>query len=427
MVEISLTGRNQKIQLLVPALILTTFGLVMIYSTGGSKYLVRQVLFLPVAACGFLLGYFLPRRLIYGLSYLAYAAGVALLVAVLFLGHGPARRWFDLGPVNFQPSELAKLGCVVALAHFMSDHRRVSLRLRDLWLPTLLCLLPMGLVLIEPDLGTSIVFLVILAATLYWSGLDNLQLFLFFSPLLAAVASLTLVSWSLLLGVLVIFLFWSGQNRAAVLRSQGLGILRSGDAVAGAARQADSRRRSVYVAIAICLLIGLLTPALVNRLHDYQKARITSFLMPWLDPKGIGWNGIQSQIAVGSGRIFGKGLFAGTQKGLEFLPNRHTDFIFSCIAEETGLVGGLVVIGLFALLVFRMLRVATEAKDPFSSVLAAGLTANFAYSVIVNIAMVLGLAPITGIALPFLTYGGSPLVLNSISLGLILNVSHRPA
>jgi rod shape determining protein RodA len=174
------------------------------------------------------------------------------------------------------------------------------------------------------------------------------------------------------------------------------------------------------------IMVGLLAPVVTSHMHDYQKARVTTFLMPWLDPKGMGWNVIQSLIAVGSGRLFGKGLLAGTQKRLSFLPNRHTDFIFSCVGEELGFIGAILVLVLLAYLCYRFLLVAFRSRDNFGTMMAFGLVTIFAYHALVNTGMVLGLAPITGIALPFLTYGGSPLLLNFAIVGLMLNVEFRP-
>jgi rod shape determining protein RodA len=380
----------------VPVLLLTVLGLVMIYSTGGRFYFTRQLIFLPVAVLALFLCYRVPRRLLYAFAYPLFAFSILLLVVVLLVGHGPARRWFDFGPVNFQPSELAKIACVLALARYVSEQRQLEFRIPDLALPVLFTALPFLLVLIEPDLGSSMVFIPILAAVLFWHGMRPFHMFLLLAPLLSVVASFHIISW-------VIFFVLLG----------GVLLLRGGT-------------REVVYGFASNVLVGLLTPSLINRLHDYQRARVTTFLMPWLDPKGMGWNVIQSLIAVGSGRLLGKGLLAGTQKHLNFLPNRHTDFIFSCIAEELGLVGALLVLALFCWLCYRFLLVAFEARDRFAGLVAFGLTAVFAYHVLVNSGMVLGLAPITGIALPFLTYGGSPLLLNYAIVGLILNIRYKP-
>jgi rod shape determining protein RodA len=382
--------------IVIPTLALAVFGLVMIYSTGGRGYFIRQLIWFPIAIIVMFVCYRTPRRIIYALAYPMFAASILLLLAVLVLGHGPAHRWFSLGPMNFQPSELAKLAGVIALARYISDIKPIEFRIKDLLVPMLLTLIPFLLVLIEPDLGSSMVFLPILAVMLYWNGMRPFYLFLLFAPLLSLIASFHIVSWIVYFVLLTVLLLWRGRMWERIY------------------------------GFVVNVLVGLLTPAVLNHMHDYQKARMTTFLMPWLDPKGMGWNVVQSLIAVGSGRWVGKGLLAGTQKRLNFLPNRHTDFIFSCVGEEFGFIGSLLVIAAFCYLVYRFMLTAYKTKDYFGGMMVMGLTAIFAYHAIVNSAMILGLAPITGIALPFLTYGGSPLLMNFAIVGLILNVRYRP-
>jgi rod shape determining protein RodA len=386
---------NWDWHIIAPVALLTLFGLVMIYSTGGKTYLLRELIWLPIAVTALIVCYRIPRRLLYTFSYPMLAFAILLLIAVLFLGHGPARRWFDLGPVNFQPSELAKIACVLALAHYLSEKKRLAFSAKELLAPILVAAVPFLLVLVEPDLGSSVVFVVILGAMLYWHGLSLFHIFLLFSPALSLLCSLHLVSWIIYFILMGGLLIWRGKTWEAVY------------------------------GFTVNIMVGLLTPVVTNHMHDYQKARVTTFLMPWLDPKGMGWNVIQSLIAVGSGRLFGKGLLAGTQKRLSFLPNRHTDFIFSCVGEELGFIGSIFVLVLLAYLCYRFLLVASRSRDNFGTMMAFGLVTIFAYHALVNTGMVLGLAPITGIALPFLTYGGSPLLLNFAIVGLMLNVEFK--
>ena len=387
---------NWDWHIIAPVALLTLFGLMMIYSTGGKTYLLRELIWLPIAVAALTVCYRIPRRLLYTFSYPLLAFAILLLIAVLFLGHGPARRWFDLGPANFQPSELAKIACVLALAHYLSEKKRLAFSAKELLVPILVAAVPFLLVLVEPDLGSSVVFVVILGAMLYWHGLSLFHIFLLFSPVLSLLCSLHLVSWIIYFILMGGLLIWRGKTWEAVY------------------------------GFTVNIMVGLLTPVVTNHMHDYQKARVTTFLMPWLDPKGMGWNVIQSLIAVGSGRLFGKGLLAGTQKRLSFLPNRHTDFIFSCVGEELGFIGSIFVLVLLAYLCYRFLLVAFRSRDNFGTMMAFGLVTIFAYHALVNTGMVLGLAPITGIALPFLTYGGSPLLLNFAIVGLMLNVEFKP-
>ena len=180
--------------------------------------------------------------------------------------------------------------------------------------------------------------------------------------------------------------------------------------------------------VALLLLNGAVAyamPHLWNHLHDYQKRRIETFLNPGNDPYGSGYQIIQSRIAIGSGGVLGKGWLKGTQKGLSFLPMRHTDFIYSVVGEELGLLGSLTVVVLYVVLLLRGYRLAMVAKSGFASLLAVGLTTSFFYLIMVNILMTVGLAPVTGIPLPLLSYGGTALLVNGIQLGLLQNVALR--
>ncbi|MEO0081505.1 MAG: FtsW/RodA/SpoVE family cell cycle protein [candidate division WOR-3 bacterium] len=385
------------LRIVLPTILLTAFGMLAIYSTGGIHYLVRQLLFLPVAVAGFLGAYFIPRRYLLGLAEAAYALGLALLALVLFFGTGSgSNRWFMIGPVALQPSEYAKLAAVLMLAKHLSAQRETQFTFRSLLLPVLICLAPALLVLAEPDLSTAILLSLVLAAMLYWNGLSARHILLLYTPLLSFAAGFSLYIWIPLFILLAIVML----RRTSLFRS--------------------------LIALATSVFFGLLSPLSLRLLREYQVDRIRSFLAPWLDPHGVGWNAIQSRIAIGSGRFLGKGFLRGSQNRLGFLPNRHTDFVFSCIGEEFGFLGSVILLSLFGLLVYRFLLVASSTRDRFDSLLCIGCATVFAGQVFVNIGMLLGLLPITGIALPFTSYGGSSLLLSYIMVGLVLNVRAKP-
>ncbi|MEO0084823.1 MAG: rod shape-determining protein RodA [candidate division WOR-3 bacterium] len=389
--------KNESLPVILVVTLLTIIGLLAIYSAGNLRFTIRQLCWLPFAVMAFLFAYRLPQRLLFYLAYPLFFFGIFLLILVLIFGSGVgAKRWFNFGLVSFQPSEFIKLTTVLALARFLSMRRKFTFRFADLILPILFTLVPALLILAEPDLGSALVFLPILAVMLYWKGLNLFQIFLLFSPLLSFVFGYNLYTWIGYFVLLVIILFWQGN----VLQS--------------------------LVALGVNSLSGLLEPLVWSCLKDYQRARITNFLAPWVDPKGIGWNLIQSQIAIGSGRLWGKGYLSGTQKRLEFLPNRHTDFIFSVIGEEFGFIGCLLVLLLFFFLLYRLALIARYTRDEFASLAIIGFTTIIAYQVIVNIGMLLGLMPITGIALPFLSYGGTSLLFNFTMIGLALNLQKSP-
>jgi rod shape determining protein RodA len=383
--------------LIAATMLLASFGLLAIYSAGGSHYFFRQLSFFPAALGTAAAAALIPRRILYGLAEPIYGLAVLMLVAVLLAGTGPgSHRWFVLGPVYVQPSEFAKLATVLLLAKHLSIKRSVGFNFRDLTTPIAVAMVPALLVLVEPDLSTSLIFAALLSAMLYWQGMRPLHILLLFSPALSFAAGFSLYTWIPFFIVLAIIL-----------------IVRSGLSKA-------------LIGLAVSAAFGLLSPVVLSSLKGYQRARILSFFAPWFDPHGISWNAIQSQIAIGSGRLIGKGFLQGSQKRLGFLPNRHTDFVFSSLGEEFGLLGCLVLLGLFYWLLRRMLLAARQSGDSTGSLLCVGFTAIIGYQMFVNIGMLLGLLPITGIALPFMSYGGSSLLLNFIMVGLVLNVISRP-
>ena len=383
--------------LIVATLLLACFGLLAIYSSGGSYYFFRQLVFVPVAIGAATAAVFIPRRILYGLAEPLYGLALLMLVAVRIAGTGPgSHRWFVLGPAYIQPSEFAKLITVLLLAKHLSIKRSIEFNFRDLAAPVLIAVVPSLLVLVEPDLSTALIFAALLAAMLYWQGMRPLHILLLFSPALSFAAGFSLYTWIPFFVVLgVVLLVRSGVTKA-------------------------------LIGLAVSAGFGLLSPVVLGSLKDYQRARIVSFVAPWFDPHGISWNAIQSQIAIGSGRLIGKGFLQGTQKRLGFLPNRHTDFVFSSLGEELGLVGCLILLGLFFWLLRRMLLAARQSRDSTGSLLCVGFAAIIGYQMFVNIGMLLGILPITGITLPFISYGGSSLLLNFLMVGLVLNVVSRP-
>ena len=384
------------ISLVVAALVLALVGLLTIFSAGGTYYLVRQLVFLPVAVGAAVVAYFVPRRVLYALAEPLYAMTLLALGAVLLVGTGPgSRRWFALGPLYIQPSEIAKLATVIIVAKYVSLKRTIELSFRDLAAPVLLALVPALLVVIEPDLSTSITFAAALTAMLYWQGMRPLHILLLFTPAISFVAGFSLYVW-------IPFFFL-----LAVVT-----LVRSG-------------LKKSLVALGVSAVFGLLSPFVLSMLKEYQRDRIRAFVAPWLDPHGVGWNAIQSQIAIGSGRLLGKGFLQGTQKRLGFLPNQHTDFAFSSAGEELGFVGCVLLLTAFGLLLYRFLHTARYTRDSFGAQLCVGFAAIIGYQTFVNIGMLVGLLPITGIPLPFLSYGGSSLLLNALMVGLVLNVAAR--
>jgi rod shape determining protein RodA len=339
-----------------------------------------------------------PYRVYDSLAYPVYAISLVLLALVLVAGTSAygARRWLDLGFFNIQPSELAKIATVLVLARRMDDPKLDLSRIRD-WVPPLvLTLVPFALIVREPDLGTSLVFPIILVAMYFWAGMPVPQLLLGLSPML-----------NVLLFVVTGTIAWFGGLLAGMLL-----LFRP-------------RLPALIAVLLINVGVAVGMPHLWSSLHDYQKRRIETFLNPGQDPHGSGYQIIQSRIAIGSGGVTGKGYLRGTQKALAFLPMRHTDFVYSVVGEELGLLGALFVMLLYSVLILRGYRVALQARNGFASLMVVGLVTALFYHIMVNVLMTIGWAPVTGLPLPLLSYGGTALVVNAVQIGLVLNVAMR--
>jgi rod shape determining protein RodA len=348
-------------------------------------------------------------------SYASYAFVVAmvLLAAVLVVGEVQfgARRWFDMGPVHLQPSEPAKLAFVLCLAAYLANKRH-DLR-RPLWLLGALGLmiLPFVLVLREPDLGTALSFPGIGAIMLVWAGLPWLTFALLASPFITVGLSL-----------FPLLAHTAGHSPPLLWRLLWIPLVAVGVMIL--------RKRGVawlFVVAFAVLQVGaaLETPRIWRVLESYQRERVVAFLNPECDPAGAGYQVIQSKIAIGSGNSTGQGFGRGSQKALAFLPRQHTDFIYSVVGEEFGFAGAAGVLLLFAVLILRGVTLAVQVRSSFASHVAIGATALIFYHVAVNIAMTVGLAPVTGLPLPFISFGGSFLVVAMATVGLLWSVAAR--
>lgn len=306
-----------------------------------------------------------------------------------------AQRWINILGFHVQPSEFAKVGIIITIAALL--HEKIKPTLLDLLKVFAVVSVPWGLILLEPNLGTSLVFAAITMGMLYWANVNPGWLILLISPLVSVIlSSLFPPLWimgSLLMGLVA----W---------------------------KCLPWRWLNTPLAVIINLGSGYLGNILWNLLHDYQKNRVTGFLNPEKDPLGTGYHLIQSRIAIGAGELKGRGLFQGTQTQLDFIPEQHTDFIFSAIGEELGFIGCICVLALFWFICFRLILIAQTAKDNFGSLMVIGVLSMLIFQVFVNIGMNIGLAPVTGIPLPLLSYGRSALLSNFIALGLVQSVAN---
>ncbi|NLP03307.1 MAG: rod shape-determining protein RodA [Fibrobacter sp.] len=353
----------------------------------------------------------IPGRLFYGFAYIFYAISVVMLVMALVMGVSAkgAERWIIIAGFKLQPSEFAKIGLLLALARYLSE-KTVSLeRITSFIIPGLLIGVPFLLVLKQPDLGTAGVFCAMSLPMFFWGGLTVLEVFYIISPLFSLVFS----------AIPLILSFGSDHGWGIV------GAIPWGFFFLTLCAILYFARPSMFIMIGVVassLFTATITTVVWNSfLKDYQKMRIISFINPQADPFGAGYQVIQSKVAVGSGHLFGKGFLKGTQSKLSYLPEQHTDFIFSVLGEQFGIVGCTIVILLFLLLIVRGLILTQSSRNRFFNLVMVGSVSIIGFHVFVNTAMTIGMMPVTGIPLSFLSYGGSFVLTMAIIVGLMLN------
>jgi rod shape determining protein RodA len=352
----------------------------------------------------------IPGRFFFGFGYGFYGLSLTLLVIAIVMGTEAkgAERWLSLGGLKLQPSEFAKIGLMLALARYLSDHSLSLDRIQSFIVPALMILVPFVMVLKQPDLGTAIVLCAMAVPMFFWAGLSIIEVFFLCSP----VISLALSAIPLIIG------FTSGKSLGfAGAIPWGLFFL-----VLFAVLYFARTQLFLLIGVVFANLVTATITTLVwGKLQGYQKMRIISFVDPQQDAFGAGYQIIQSKVAIGSGFIFGKGYLHGTQIRLSFLPEQHTDFIFSVLGEQFGLVGCTAILCLFFFLVARGIFITQSVRNRFYNLVVVGSISIIAMHVFINSAMTLGMMPVVGIPLPFLSYGGSFTLTLAILLGLILN------
>jgi len=398
--------RDFDVGIFAAALALVVIGIVLIYSathgleTGSpaAGLAKRQLVWAGLGLGALVAALLVSQDTIEALTPIFYVLMIVLLVGVLVIGVGKAgeRRWFDLGAMRFQPSELAKYAAIFALARYLARKKTKIERPVHLLAPLAIALVPTLLILVEPDLGTSVIFVLILVPMLYYAGASPFFLLLLAAPVVSMVAAFSWIAWAVFLALLGWLLYVS---RLFIVDK----IL-------------------VFVT---CGVAGRLSPLLWSHLQEYQRHRILAFLNPEKYRFSTGYQLIQSKIAIGSGAAIGKGFLQGTQKKFAFLPERHTDFIFSVLAEEFGFLGCLLVLALYLYLVVRMLRLAGRVRNRFAGLVIVGIASALFVQSAVNIGVTLGLSPVTGMPLPFVSYGGSSLLVTLAAVGVVLGMGLR--
>ncbi|GMV06677.1 MAG: rod shape-determining protein RodA [Gemmatimonadota bacterium] len=397
--------------LVLALLVLTLFGIAVIYSAGvvyipnpvTQHAWLRQSLWFGLALAAFTVLARVPLRWIEWVAIPSYVFSLVLLGATLVIGTGAGtavgvKSWIRFGPIGFQPSEIAKIATVLVLARLLSQRTEGPSSLREILAPATLVALPLGLVMLQPDLGTAMAFVGILFAMLYWAGTPVALLLLVASPVLGLVLSFDTRIWSWYIVAVVAFLYFY-RYRLFLFES-------------------------VTVVLAN-FAAGTISRPLWHSLKPYQQNRILVFLDPEVDPRGAGYHIIQSKVAIGSGGLLGKGFTLGTQKRFDFLPEQHTDFIFSVVGEELGFLGTGLAILAFGFVLSRLLRMAQESPDPFAGLVLLGIFGAWLVHIFVNIGMTVGLVPITGIPLPFVSYGGTFLLMSWVAVAIAVRVAHE--
>ncbi len=379
---------------------LAAYGLATLYSAGqtdvptvAATIWARQVIWLGVGCAAVVLTYRVSPRLLEWAT--PYVYGLALFLLGLTLLVGTGRSWIAAGGLRLgQPTELAKVAVVLMLARWLAERREPPATLRDLVYPGAVVGAPFVLVLLQPDLGSAIIFIAILFAMLFWAGTKPSLLLLLGSPAIGLILAFSTIAWGAWIVLLFGLLLWW--------------------------------RPYVWEGLAVMLAnvaMGVVAVPFWQRLAPYQQNRLLVFLNPEVDPRAAGWHVIQSKVAIGSGGFLGKGFTLGSQKRLAFLPAQHTDFIFSVVGEELGFVGVLVSLALFVALILILLRIARRATDPYSSLCVFGCAGLLFSHIVENVGMTVNLLPITGIPLPFFSYGGSFMLACALVVGISLRVA----
>ncbi len=382
-------------------LLLTGVGLVAIYSAtsfvgteANMQYFWKQMLGIFGGLSMFVMLYSVRKSFLLSYAEVIFMVGIGLIIIpyILSMVSAGTNRWINLGAFQIQPSEYMKFILITMLAKVFSESRRSPLEPGYVLYPLGILAIPAALVFAQPDLGTTLIYIAVFVAMLFASGYKMYYIFMIAAPLitvLAAFNSWVFLVWGIIVAV-VIFL-----NNKNIIFSVGMFLFN--------------------------ILIGVLTPYFWNAIKPYQQQRILTMLNPQLDPMGAGYQVIQSQIAIGSGGFHGKGFLQGTQAHLNFLPEQHTDFIFSVISEEFGFIGITLILCVYCFLVLRWYRMAINAKSTFSAMLIIGGTTALLAHIFINVGMTVGILPVTGKPLPFISYGGSFLMTSFGLVGLVLN------
>ncbi|MEW6618133.1 MAG: rod shape-determining protein RodA [bacterium] len=417
-------------------ILIVCLGILMIYSatqSSDSNFLwLKQTMWFGIGLLGLTAAVSFDYQLLGKYSRILYILVIVLLIFVLV--GGPlircARSWVVIGPFSFQPAEFAKLATIIILAEYLSTKREGLTSIEEFIYPIGLVALPIFLILMQPDVGTTLVFFPVVLVMFYITGAKPIYL-------------VSLTSISILIMVFTLFLSWEQlqivhkipvihflYRSISSFKHTLISLLCLSGLTVTIYYMTKLFRRSItfnkFGLILGIISISLLVSLVANGfLKDYQRKRLVVFIDPGIDPLSAGYNIIQSKIAIGSGRLLGKGIFRGTQSQLGFLPERQSDFIFSVIGEELGFIGVITTLLLFLIIIYRGIYIAFSSRDNFGCLLASGIITMIAVQVFMNVGISLSIMPVTGLTLPLVSYGGSSLCITMVSLGILLNIRLR--
>ncbi|WP_318742808.1 rod shape-determining protein RodA [Treponema sp.] len=419
--------------LLLCILFLTGIGIAFIYSSGFnsdginvSNEYIKQIIWLGVGLVLLVLVALFDYRRLNKYSFHFFAFMLAVLIYTRFFGRlvNGARSWIGIGDFGIQPSELTKISFILFLAKYLENSMNEEPRKRFIHS---LCIMvfPVGIILLQPDLGTASVFIPIFLFMCFMANIPVRYLMIVFLTGMFTITFTVLPVWET-------EILHESVPAIHILTNLKLRMLVSvaflGITTIGVLGNLFFKKKYYYW---ITYFFGILSTSLFASvgagkvLKPYQIARLIVFIDPYSDPKGSGWNIIQSQTAIGAGGLLGRGFLQGSQSHLRFLPQQSTDFIFSIFSEEMGFVGGIFMYAAFLCILLRILYVIKQTTNNYSCYIASGILGMFFFHFIVNVGMVMGIMPITGIPLPFMSYGGSALITNMIALGLIMSINSR--
>lgn len=394
---------HEKIDLaiLLPSILLMIFGLLAIYSSTvnhptASGNFNKQFFWFFLSLAAAIIAYLLPHRTYRLLAVPSYIISIAMLALVLIMGktvYG-SKSWLGIGSLGMQPSEFAKIGLILFLAYWISRKQTDINSVKDLAIILAAGLAPIFLILLQPDMGTAIVFGLITLFMIFWGGISLFGLFVVLSPGFVTFASLfgTIPLIFTLVVVLALLIYF---------------------------------KKDLFISATVLVIniaAGFFFDYLFRILQPHQQKRIETFLDPNSDPLGAGYNALQAKVAIGSGGLVGKGFMEGNQTQLRFIPEQWTDFIYCVVGEEFGFIGSIIVIALFLVIFLRLVKLTSLARDKFSSLVVVGILVFLFIHFGINIGMNVGITPVIGLPLPFLSYGGSSLIVNMTLIGIALNI-----